>query len=179
MVRSFQYRIDGALPKLKVRVQQHAWRRLLKALLWISLWATLACVCARLVGTGVLPVIGLGIAILFSVIGIVIANYSVQWNTLWLTPDAVRLRIVRLVTRRTTSFPLATIRDFGFGICSHAGPVLRLDVGGRWFVLARDVREDEVGELLIKIRQHGYSFPDADTGTQNKSDPAPSFWTLG
>jgi hypothetical protein len=110
-------------------------------------------------------------------IGLLIANYSVQWNTLSVTPDLLRLRMIRLFTRTTRAIPLPVIRDFGFGHYSHSGPVLKLDVEGTWVVLARDVREDDVAELLIKIRQSGYSFPEGKE-TAYQPPPTPQFRML-
>jgi len=178
MVRSFKYRIRGAVPKLEVHIWQHVWPRLMKALLWSAAWASLAYVCVRSRVPGVLPLIGAIICAVLSLIGLSVANYSVQWSTLWLGPDLLRLRIVRLFARKTTAFPLPTIRDFGFGMYSHGGPVLKLDVGGTWFVLASGVREDEVYEMLAKIRQHGYSLCYADSARHRGTDSVPTFWTL-
>jgi hypothetical protein len=110
--------------------------------------------------------------------GLLIANYSVQWNTLWVTDDVLRLRMIRLFTRTTRAVPLPIIRDFGFGHYSHNGSVLKLDIEGTWVVLARDVREDVVAELLIKIKQSGYSFPEGKEWTYNPP-PTPQFRMLG
>jgi hypothetical protein len=176
MVQSFQYRIDGALPELKVQIWQRAWPRLTKALVWSAAWALLAYICFRMPRAGVLPVIGAIVSLLFCWAGLSIANYSVKWSTLCLGPDALRLRVVRLFTRETKYFLTPAIRDFGFGLYSHSGnPVLKLDADGTWFVLADGVREDEVFMLLSDIRQRGYCFPDGRS--QRKSDTYPSFWT--
>jgi hypothetical protein len=109
-------------------------------------------------------------------IGLCVANYAVQWNTLWLTPDVLRLRIIRLFTCRTRSFPHFRVREFGFGLFSHNGPVLKLDVDGTWYVLASEVRSDEVERLLSKIREHGYSPP--VESEYRKADPPPNIRTL-
>lgn len=151
---SFNYSVDGSFPNLKVCVWQTAWSRLIKALLWSALWGAIAI--ASFPWSGVLSAAISVLSIVLCLSGLFIANYSVQWNTLWLTQDVLRLRMIRLFTRTTEAFPLPNIRDFGFARYSHNGFVLKFDVFGRWLVLARDVREDDVGELLVKIKQSGF-----------------------
>lgn len=174
MIQTFNYRIDGSLPELKVRIWQHDWLRFTKALLWSAACAVLAYRCLRLSGT--LPLIGLFASGAACLVGLFVANYAVQWNTLWLMPDVLRLRIVRLFTRTTRAFPRSRVREFGFGFFSHNGPVLKLDVDGTWYVLASEVRSDEVEQLLSKIRERGYSPPvESDLP---KADAAPNIRTL-
>jgi hypothetical protein len=173
--QSFNYSVDGSFPKLEVRVSQTAWSRLMKALLWSAVWGALAYRFFPWSGVRSAAISVLSIMLCFG--GLLIANYSVQWNTLWVTQDVLRLRMIRLFTRTTRAFPLPIIRDFGFGHYSHNGSVLKLDVEGSWLVLARDVREDDVGELLVKIKQSGYSFPEGKESAYNPP-PTPKFWML-
>ena len=168
-VQSFQYRIEGRFPKLKVRVSQTGWPRLSKALLWSAVWGIIAY--RFLAWSDVWSAVGSLVSILLGLSGLLIANYAVQWNTLSLAHDVLRLRIVRLFTRRTRVFPLSNIRGLGFGHYSHNGPVLKLDVEGSWLVLARGVREDDVGELLTKIKQSGYSFPEGKACVTGDATP--------
>jgi len=151
VIQNFKYRIQGTLPKLKVSIWQHDWTRFASALLWSAACAVIAYRCFRL--SGPLPIIGSVVSGGACLIGLCVANYAVQWNTLWLTPDVLRLRIIRLFTCRTRSFPHSRVREFGFGLFSHSGPVLKLDVDGTWYVLASEVRSDEVERLLPKIRE--------------------------
>ncbi len=174
MVRPFTYRIVGTIPKLKVQISQESWPRVVKALAWSAIWGTLAYLSLRSTTTWSVAV--LVVAAILCLVGLLVANYAVQWSTLWLASDTLRLRIVRLFTRKTRSFPIHTIRDFGFGWFSHNGPVLRLDVEGSWIVLAQNVREDQVGEFLVKIQQSGYTFPDKTELSRRHS--APRFWTF-
>lgn len=174
-VQSFQYRIEGRFPELKVRVWQTAWPRLRNALLWSAAWGMLAY--RSLTRSGMWSAVLSLTSILLCLSGLLIANYAVQRNTLSWAQDALRLRIVRLFTRRTRIFPLSNIRDFWFCLYSHNGPVLKLDVDGSWLVLARGVREDDVGKLLVKIRQSGYSFPEVKAFSYNL-DPTPKFRSL-
>ena len=173
--QSFNYSVDGSFPKLRVRVSQTAWARLTKALLWSLLWGALAYRSFPWSGVRSTAIAVLSIVLCFG--GLIVANYSVQWNTLWITQDVLRLRIIRLFTWTRRAAPLSIIRDFGFGHYSHSGPVLRVDIEGTWVVLARDVREDDVAELVIKIKQSGYSFPEGKK-TAYDPPPTPSFRML-
>src|SRR5215813_13433446 len=66
---------------------------------------------------------GLVITALSGRVGLFVANYAVQCNTLWLAPDALRLRTTRLFTRTTKSFSKVNLRAFGYAGFSHGGPV--------------------------------------------------------
>jgi hypothetical protein len=92
-------------------------------------------------------------------------------------PAKFRWRKVRLFTLERLTFPVSEFRDFGFGYCSHSGPVLKLDAGGTWHVLAHSVLEREVVELIHEINQRGYCFPPSSSGPQT-SDGTPTFRTL-
>jgi hypothetical protein len=173
--KSFNYSIHGFFPKLRVRVSQTAWSRLIKALLWSVLWGVLAY--RSFPWSGVLSAAFSVLSIVLCFTGLLIANYSVRRNTIWVTQDVLRLRMIRLFTRTTRAIPLPVIRDFGFAHYSHNGYVLKLDVGGTWVVLAHDVREDDVAELLIKIKQSGYSFPEGKETAYNPL-PTPHFRML-
>lgn len=158
MYRTFQSRVSAANQILQVQIVQNRPSRLWRALLWSAGWIVIAYACRRL-GHGTLSVAGFIVSSVFCVIGLVFANYSVSRNDVCLTPDTFRLRTTRLISRKTRSFPLSAVSNFGFGYFSHGGPVLKFEVGGRWFVLAEGVYERDVDDLLQRIAECGYSIP--------------------
>jgi|tagenome__1003787_1003787.scaffolds.fasta_scaffold20203334_2 hypothetical protein len=178
MPQAFHYRITGTVPELKVKIWQHDWPLLTKALLWSAGCTVIAYSCLKLLTPGALPIILVFMAALLCLGGLVVANLAVQWSTLWLTAESIRLRRVGLFTWRTVFLLPQAIRSFGYGFFSHGGPVLRLDVNGTWLVLAFGVREDKVSELLAEIKKRGYSFPNRSPEEQISSSSVPSFWTL-
>lgn len=159
MVRSFEYRVEGNHPAITFYVSQHFWPRLVKALVWSLAWSVIGYACVRSFGFTVPSVIGLVLSVSLVMIGLVIVNFSVAWNTVWLRPEALRWREIRPLRWHTRSFPLLAIRDFGFALFSHDGPVLRLDVDGTWYVLASGIQEREAEALLLDIKQRGIVFP--------------------
>jgi hypothetical protein len=175
MLRTFKYQIDGSPPNLRLRVWQCSWRRSAQALLWSAACGVIAYRCFQLPGK--LAMAGFVTSTLAALVGLFVANYAVQFNTLWLEPDLLRLRTTRLFTRTTELFARTDVRAFGFGHFSHNGPVLRLDVDGTWHVLASDVRADHVEQLLAQLREFGYSLPveDTDRGT---ADSFPKIRTI-
>jgi hypothetical protein len=173
--QSFKYTVDGSFPKLRVSISQTAWPRLIKALLWSVFWGAIAYRSFPWQGVRSAAVSILSIVLCFS--GLLIVNYSAQWSTLWVREGVLQFRTMRFFSRTTRAVPLPSIRDFGFGHYSHNGSVLKLDIGGTWVVLARDVREDDVAELLIKIKQSGYSFPEGKETAYNPP-PTPQFRML-
>jgi hypothetical protein len=178
MPRTFHYRITGTVPELKVKIWQHDWPLLTKALLWSTGCIALAYSCVEFMSPGALPIILMFVTALFCLGGLIVANLSVQWSTLWLGPESIRLRRVSLFTWRSVSLLPQAIRSFGYAFFSHGGPVLRLDVNGTWLVLAFSVREEKVAELLAEIKQHGYSFPERSLEEQVSSTSGPTFWTF-
>jgi hypothetical protein len=106
-----------------------------------------------------LTVAGFVVSSVFCAIGLIFANYSVSRNNVCLTPDTLRLRTVRLISRSTRSFPSSAVSNFGFGYFSHGGPVLKFEVGGKWFVLAEEVYERDVDDLLQRMAECGCPIP--------------------
>ncbi len=177
MAESFKYHIRGTQPEVTVHISQQLWPRLGKALVWSVVWGTIACACVRSFGFRFLPIIGASVCLLFAFIGLVVANFSVVWSTIWLRPGMLKWLEIRPFRWHVRSFPLFHIRDFGFAYFSHGGPVLRLDVDGTWYVLAEGIQEREANELLFDITRRGIDFP--LSGPEGQKDPhTPRFWML-
>ena len=159
MVKSFKYRVDGNHPAVTLHVSQNLWSRFTKGLLWSAAWSIIAYACVRSFGFTILSLIGFFTSVLLVVIGLFAVNFSVVWSTVWLRPDALKWREIRPFTWHIRSFPLSAVRDFGFGVLSHNGPVLRMDVNGVWYVLADGIQEREADALLLDITRRGMVFP--------------------
>jgi len=70
--------------------------------------------------------------------------------------ETTLVRTRRLFTTSTESFPTVDIRDFGFGIFrSSSVPVLKFEVGPKWNVIAWQVSESDVRELLAAAAESG------------------------
>jgi hypothetical protein len=179
MAESFKYQVNGTHPDVTVRISQQFWLRLGKALLWSLVWGIIAYSCVRSFGFRLLPIIGSAISLLLALIGLVVANFSAVWSTMWLRPDELKWLEIRPFRWHIRSFPLLIIRDFGFAIYSHGGPALRLDVDGTWYLLAEGILEREADKLLLDIRQRGIEFPLSSSERQKASDASiPRFWML-
>jgi len=179
VIESFKYRVHGTHPEVTVRISQQFWQRLSKALLWSIVWGIIAYSCVRSFGFTLLPVIGSAVSLLLALIGLFVANFSAVWNTIWLRPDELRWLEIRPFRWHIRSFPLLSIRDFGFAVFSHGGPVLRLDVDGTWYLLAEGIQECEADKLRLDIRQRGIEFPLSSSERQKYSRASiPRFWML-
>jgi hypothetical protein len=179
MIESFKYRVYGTHPEVTVRISQQFWRRLGKALSWSVACGIVAYSCVRLFGFTFLPIIVAAICLLLALIGLFVANSSAVWSTVWLRPDNLKWLEIRPFRWHIRSFPLLSIRDFGFAFFSHGGPVLRLDVDGTWYVLAEGIQEREADRLLLDIRERGIEFlPTSSERQKDSHDSIPRFWTL-
>ena len=179
MVESFKYRVHGTPSEVTVHISQQFWKRLVKALLWSLAWGIMAYCCVRSFGFTPLPIIGSAVFLLLALIGIIVASYSAVWSTIWLRPDKLKWLEIHLFHWRIRSFPLLSIRDFGFAIYSHGGPSLRLDVDGEWYLLAEEIQEGEAERLLLDIRQCGIEFPLSNSERREYVDASvPGFWML-
>lgn len=159
-------------------VSQHLWPRLLKGLAWTTAWALIGYACLRFFGFHIASLIGLFVCLLLTLAGLFVVSFSARWNTVWFRRDTLKWREIRPFAWHTRSFPLLTIRDFGFAFFSHGGPVLRMDVDGIWYVFAEGIQEWEATALLREINGRGVVLPAGAERQKDATASIPKFWML-
>lgn len=160
MDKSFRYRIHPIAGGLEIRFTQLRRRQLVYSLIWISAWSLILFITCHYIAFVPLLFAAKTLGTLLLTLGIVAMIDSVIVRTVYLGRDKLRLRLSLLRLGYDRSFESSTIERFGIGYYGHSGrPVLKFEIGGKWFVLANDVAPEEVNGLRMAIEAHGFRLP--------------------
>lgn len=162
---SFDYEVRRTREGVEVEVGRYRWKGFALSLLWVIVWLIAAFEASESwwgQTTGYFVILA---CVLYEILGMPIAVYSVLRRTLILSPSGLGLRssFFGIGTRR--SINLSDVNNFGFGYPSHSrSAVLRLELRTstartKWIELARGTTEEEVKAFLNDIEAQGFRLP--------------------